>query len=734
MTKRHEITATEYLRRARNQGTPDWYAYYYARFSNAIVLTADAVAQPLPGAVLTRTTWGCLQSEWAAGAETHGVSDLFTSDIIKTCFGVTYSFSGYVPLPYIEAKARELSCCEASGADVVWKSVRKDIQRAPRTLWAEASGTQKIKGLRAASLIRNIIGGSCVSDRAARQWRFAKAADYLESGKLPDHTNFPLFVRPCPTRPRHGFVDSQPVHDHAELAAVAGEAVAAEPDAELLLTDFIEGGRSAILTPNSISIGAGHDGATGGKSFTIYGPALDEGLTDAIRRDADIGPDEVPYVELVENKAANDYAIVQARSGPPVSVARDYVPKAVTVERVLLAHPDLDLVKWESTIAKAEPGTVVYAPGLSLASHFCVHAVVNGVPVVTTAEPSVGDVLQPNDDCAWSRQDWKRLAEFIKQADKDLSHDVGAGFSNLAVVGLHFAGQPTPAEDHQLRLLAYGAVSAAKLISAACIGEARHVSNVRDDGYYSPKHDKPQLRAHRALSIVRAADSAVRCARNNLYHKAIRFPLSDIARALKATSYIYNYLAWSSAYGGKKWAGINAGARKLCLALVKFRREPGAKTWAGVVSAWNLAINREHNGGAPALSKFSVGSDYMTRAQVWPCASFLTCGERVLGVVLDGLSQWRDYADRYQAPTLEESVSETALPYSYGLNLQRSVVNLKVRKRARGANGEVDALLALAQVLDVNPVDAKAAACNEPVSGVYCDGEVSDDIRFRLAL
>ena len=44
-----------------------------------------------------------------------------------------------------------------------------------------------------------------------------------------------MFCRPCPVRPRHGFVDSGPVNNPDEMRALWKEAQANDPQAEMLV-------------------------------------------------------------------------------------------------------------------------------------------------------------------------------------------------------------------------------------------------------------------------------------------------------------------------------------------------------------------------------------------------------------------------------------------------------------------------------------------------------------------
>lgn len=51
-------------------------------------------------------------------------------------------------------------------------------------------------------------------------WRVPSCRFISEAENLPHYTDAPVFVRPCPMRPRHGFVDSRVCTTAAEIRTV----------------------------------------------------------------------------------------------------------------------------------------------------------------------------------------------------------------------------------------------------------------------------------------------------------------------------------------------------------------------------------------------------------------------------------------------------------------------------------------------------------------------------------
>ena len=526
--------------------------------------------------------------------------------------------------------------------------------------------SQKIRGLLAGNYVRQKLshGVSCPHKR----WYFVRAAlviaahadlhpDTEGNGYLGSRYLLPcssdgntliygsrlsnsIFVRPCPVVPRHGFVDSRVVKCWQDMVKIAQETLDADPDGELLLTTFIPAVSSAVLTPNTFSYGKGHEGATSGKSVTIYGPSPAKEFVTNINQMASIAEGDVPYVELLLSNEVMAGNLVQVRGGPPQGGSVDFVPRETVVNKVITATEELDLLKWEKVIAEAKPGNAVHAPGMSLASHFCVHAVIHDVPVLTSKVPLVGETLAKIDAPVWKAKDYKRLGTAVRKADLYLnSFHATDEVSRCAIAALHCSGAPSELTDSQARFLALGAVAAAKYIAAAVIGEARHSKST------SRELDGRRGRSTRAVKAVseRLSKGAER---DSFYSRSFNASIPALAHCLFALIPVFRDRHWDNSYGGPKWAAINAGARRLLNALTTFETSPNKSNWISVIEAWNLAITREHNGKAPALSKWGVNKEYMTAAAAWPVgclAGFTTdtldylTGRRVCNSRADGL-------------------------------------------------------------------------------------------------
>ena len=355
----------------------------------------------------------------------------------------------------------------------------------------------------------------------------AAAADvgisWLEVPKLPHvlpHTapntwRFPMFARPCPTRPRHGFVESKLVHSLEDVLGLYCDARKVDPQAEVMLMEYIKGPWSAILSASGIVYGAGHDGATAGRGKQYAFPVPFTGMTEGYKSpewgepqvecthfdrfwwkrfsSAASGIDTSHYVELVLDQPANGGSlrtvVTQLRDGPLVTVSQGlYVPTAdYAVKDVVVLHKEPDLLEWEARVKKLRRGTCIVMHFGTLSAHAAVHGIAHGLAVwckpalpAGAKAPEKGDILQPADNQppALTKADFAymaRMLEFVPAIRTAKNYNYGnvAQCCAAAIASLH--AQPAwGREKHLLAMRVVGAVWAFQALSAACIGEARH--------------------------------------------------------------------------------------------------------------------------------------------------------------------------------------------------------------------------------------------------------------------
>src|SRR3990167_2774263 len=381
-------------------------------------------------------------------------------------------------------------------------------------------------------------------------------------GQVPSFDFFPVgdppplsklvgkFCRPCPVRPRHGFVESRQVDNLEQAARLLRETFAADPGAEVISMETIAATHSAVWTPGIFSIGLGNSGATEGKdALTI--PTLGNLVSEGCLKAA--GIEQSPFIEIVYEKhwGARKARLVQLRDGPKLVDTADYIPKTLTIKQVLLAEGNL--LEWEKRIKDAPKGAAVYHPGGTLASHYAIHAVAAEIPVFTSREPKVGETVKPSADAPQS--DAAAIREgFVFGATAPMEPKQAV---ELMIVACHNSALWLGRAD---RLLGGGIGAAWRLTVTAALGEARHL--------------KKQKGSRSSIYDV-------------VWNKTLNKTMpARFRRALNA----FANRSWPEGYGGETWFVACNHALNLWNALAA--NDPGA-----ALSAFNALVNSAHNNG-----------------------------------------------------------------------------------------------------------------------------------------
>ena len=389
----------------------------------------------------------------------------------------------------------------------------------------------------------------------------------------------PLFCRPCPVRPRHGFVDSGPVSSPAEMRELWLKAEANDPQAEMLVMHPVAASCSAIYTPTSVSFGPSNDGATAGEnSHILFHAPPHSTYIDKISEEKGIAEGEVPYVEVVydENGVPN---VVQVRSGPPISAEPDFVPFAVRATEIVQPNGE-DLIEWEKRAAEFSSGTVIYHPGGNRASHYAIHCVNNKIPYITTFEPKVGDVVEPT-----AEQPPLDVEQFYNGIMAGTALDIPFDEAvKLMLFGLHTSAlNSTPLS---WKIVGMAAMQCLRLGSAACLGEYRH-------------HQRSK-----------------RLSRHQIFVNAFSDFFGHQKRMVTAYR-SFNFTRWRSGYGGPKWAECSHQNMFLWMEMLEFMKNPTEEGARHTLDALNRAVNVAHNGGW-LFNKFASGSMMDEAAQGQP--------------------------------------------------------------------------------------------------------------------
>ena len=387
----------------------------------------------------------------------------------------------------------------------------------------------------------------------------------------------PMFVRPCPITPRHGFVESRVVSTPEQLQTVIDETFAADPEGEIMLMNPINAKYNAVWVPSCLTWGKGHDGATAGKNTQSIplGGKVDHTLPF---EEAGIKPDQDPYVEVVYDPPKS--CLTQLRAGPKlVGVNPDYIPVGITVKEVITVDPTSDLLAWESLIqaASKRPGVAIYHPGGSLTDHFSVHARTFFIPVLTTFEPKVGDVLVATLDQPPELEPAGVLEGLEVGNSFFLKHESGftpngckedaTQATNMLLHALHNSGVWGGSNSW---LFGVGVAFMLRVGSTALKGEARHLA--RQNGGSASN-------------------------RNMVYCKTINHTLCQHRAATPRLIQVFRYGKFMGSVGGIKWAQCGLALGELFDAVGELSRTPTTDSLNQLVRVYNRAVNQAHNGG-----------------------------------------------------------------------------------------------------------------------------------------
>jgi len=411
-----------------------------------------------------------------------------------------------------------------------------------------------------------------------------------------EHREREWFARPCPQRPRHGFLESRLVATPEALRALIVETLAIDPEGEVLCMEKINATASAVCTPTLITVGRGHDGATAGKEGSIQFPLA---FAD-FKQYASIS--NTPYVETVSKPSIHgewmhDVRFVQLRDGPSIGLktfTESWIPRDMRVARIVC--PTEDMLAWERLIdSVAGTDTVAYIPNGSMICHAAVHCVLNGVPVfMGERAPTHGSDIKQNTNDALSL----RVEDVIEGLTRGLSMplDQAHGRFNPALFTTHHALSLATTRDGALSVgLGFALLMRAGL--AACMGEARYCTNGREflrDAY-----------KHKEIT----ADS-----RYSVYKRS----LEDYDYARKQFNDVYRIFSTKGNWGGKAYGGPNwANCTVQCYELDKHAKtlcdEGTEDALKKIIAASHQVINACHNGG-PLLNKVISSEDFDSAA------------------------------------------------------------------------------------------------------------------------
>jgi hypothetical protein len=404
------------------------------------------------------------------------------------------------------------------------------------------------------------------------------------------------FVRPCPMRPRHGFVDSRVIRNADEAAEIIRQTLEADAEAELVTMERIEAEYSGIWTTGHLAIGTGTDGATAGTSALTI-PVIGDMSNSKLNKEA--GINNAPYMELLWKSethcgAPTDFQsyAVQLRDGPELpQSSQDYIPAEIIVSNVILAEGDL--LEWETKMKNVPPGTIVHHPNGSLASHYAIHAVLNNIPVCITWAPKIGETVRPTTQGETKPSIELMRAGFVIGCKMEIPYNEAAYFM---LAGCHHISQWRGKHDI---LLGAAMGCAWRLTIAAGLGESRHAKGARNSR---------------------------RISRESIYDKAwAKVEALPVRKKFsKAIDAFLDADLWREGFGGKSWFKFVRFGVLMYNSLVD-------KNPDGALEFLNQLVHSEHNNGW-AFNKFIMGSE-LDKVAECPVYGAVRCAPHIYRVL-----------------------------------------------------------------------------------------------------
>lgn len=426
------------------------------------------------------------------------------------------------------------------------------------------------------------------------------------------------FARPCPTEPRHGFVDSREVKSAEEVRQVWAETRAADPAGEVVLMPLVEAEYNCVWRPGLLAVGPGHDGATAGNSSisVFLTPEYSQAWKDLSTKAGVKLDTQAPFIEAVSHSGI-DTVVTQIRGGvKDCPTEPDWNPAPMTVGAVVAVDGSVKadseaMLAWESQAKTLTPGFhIVYDEGGNLADHWSVHAQLNGIAVVTSFKPHVGQEIPKlgMDLVPFEPQAivWGFLGGLLGpslKADNAINRRNRTRATVAAIMGTHHGMRM--GGDAGVHLGASVALFL-RLGQAAVWGEARHAWGCKHG--FDPAEVPmiaPAKNKQRQQIFTMILDD----------WQAGRAGLRDVTRVFHGS--------WQGSMGGKAWAAISHAVVALDAAMVNLIRIPSQTNAKRVVEKLTTAVNLAHNGVSAGcfLNKFCSADWFDLAAALDPRAA-----------------------------------------------------------------------------------------------------------------
>lgn len=461
------------------------------------------------------------------------------------------------------------------------------------------------------------------------------------------------FMRPVPHNPEHGFVDSRLVKTEQDVLEVIEEIRKTGEIPEFIAMPLIDCQYSGVITPDMISLGKGHDGATQGLNAFIMPLEIDDKDRDKLSKmfwDVEEGYCPVckitskvkyssticikcnnllerkwPYVETLYEDQYTYPTVVQLRSGPELKIENE----KIKVKYVKQIDSSMDLIEWgklskqlKEDISINENGTkdlysrtcpVIWHPGGAISSHFGVHCKETKLPYITsTIAPKEGDIIEigirQNTNVEAFREGLViGLETSLVDLEKDGRKKAKRYLKNF-LAALHGYALLDLGNAEVARFIGFSFAVGTRVVSALPIGEARHKKESRKLIENIIDIEFKKLNNHHTMCSCGAC-------RGLIYSVAWLVDLSISIRALTAAYDSFRMPIWggsdnlSGAYGGKKWASCTLSTLNIFIAFRGLLKASTIENVTEIVDKINIMVNEAHNGGW-FLNKLLTKNDF----------------------------------------------------------------------------------------------------------------------------
>lgn len=498
-----------------------------------------------------------------------------------------------------------------------------------------------------------------------------------------------LYARPCPTTPKHGFLDSRVVYSFSELEKMYSHVLEHDEHGEVLVMPFVTDldyagtYTSAILTPYSFVYGRGNAGATTGKDIVFYFKYVCNESSSYFLNSLNLpttlnkmGIKDVPYIELVYPYSSQfNGQVVQIRDGAKPPLSNNFIPENCTIAGVqvipktvksisndpfhLATEEEMDLIEWDKLTdsikeknemyksTDSNSRIVVHMPGKTSTCHYAVHCLSKGIPFICDSkEPEVGTILAPDDDTAIGK--WVDISYTVYTSYK-IYKDSRLVQSLITHAVRVSPDMPKFNDAYQRKAATF--ITASLFVAHNVIhmdSRENHVrlfiSSVMGYVHIATAIMAGELRhmAKRCKGKPRRITKSPKIPKfwgkfkpTNRDHVQFRYltkDWDDLRGILGTMITDFNHEGWVGGFGGMRWANCAQSVLDLYNAIEVLVNEPTLENVYSVLNLWHISINMEHNGDSTMMTKL-ISTMVFSQVQHEP---WLVLADReVLNMLLD---------------------------------------------------------------------------------------------------